>query len=378
MARAVVQLSPEQWLEQKNVSAFLEKIVVSLLETRPENIEQHVMNMLKAGSVPTKPVTKEAFPSYGGGSPVPITLQKHGAAMPTAEGRRQSAISPDVLRNRGVVRRQAISSRMTSSTDVKITFVPKDEETTAALEQSVKKVDLFSFLQEDQRKALVGAMFKREYNDTDTIIVEGDKPDNFYIIEKGKCKVRKIIGGENKEVATIEAGRYFGELALISGSTRAASVYADGPVVCWAIDQTTYLGLLKEHHNQKRQRYRQLLRSVSFLNALQDYELLLVTDALIPLFPEENSIIVKQGDSGDEFFIVLDGSCSVVKDGKEVGRLGNGSYFGELALLHNVPRAATITALKNCKLCKLDRKSFHRLLGPCSQIFQDNMKKYND
>jgi CRP-like cAMP-binding protein len=55
--------------------------------------------------------------------------------------------------------------------------------------------------------------------------------------------------------------------------------------------------------------------------------------------------MVRQGEmSGVDFFVILDGDASVVVDGKEVGQLGAGDHFGELALIANQVRAATITA----------------------------------
>jgi cAMP-dependent protein kinase regulator len=362
---------------------------MSLLEARPENIERHVINLLMMAPKQSMTGGTEAFPAYLGGSrdsPAGAGGKAIGQSLaPTSIGRRQSQISPDVLkRSAQGFRRQAISSKMNSSTDVQIKVIPKDEATFTALEATSRKVDLFHFLQDDQRRALINAMFRKEYADKETIIHEGDEADNFYIIESGRCKVFKKKGDRDVQVGTINAGQYFGELALINGGTRNASVIADGPkTVCWGLDQTSYLGLLKEHHGQKRQRYRTLLRNVPFLKALQDYEILLVADALQPVNPGDGEVIMKQGDSGDEFFIILEGECSVRKrsddsEEKEVGRLKAGAYFGELALLRNTPRAATVIAGPKCKLIKLDSKSFNRLLGPCNQIFQENMKHYGE
>lgn len=374
-------ISPEQYLASKNVKQIFNKWIVAILEARPDNVEQFIFKLIQNQPRPQENV--ESFPSYtnpqrGLNNPTnPMTN-----LAPKAAGRRQSAISPDVLRKCGMgIRRQAFSSKMTSNTEFQLKVIPKDEATTKSLEETIKKVDLFSFLQDEQRTALVKAMFKMEFKDKDEIIKEGDNPDNFYIIESGNCRILKNINGENKEVATTSAGRYFGELALISGSTRTATVVADGPVVCWAIDQTTYLGLLKEQHGLKRQRYQNLLRSVPLLKPLQDYEILLVADALQPVNPKEEEIIVKQGDAGDDFFIILEGECKVRKSEgngpeKEVGTLSSGKYFGELALMQNTTRAATVVAGPKTKLIKLDRKSFSRLLGPCNKIFADNIKTY--
>jgi cAMP-dependent protein kinase regulator len=391
-------MSPEEYLTAKNVKQFLTRIVVSLLELRPDNIERHVINLLNVSqpkAAPSEPFpafpTKapEAFPAFQGGKPaVPPDASTANSRLgalpgtPTATGRRQSAISPDVLRRAAAGgRRQVILGRPAPS-NAPVQVIPKDPETFAALEATVKKVDLFSFLQEDQRKMLVDAMFKKEYGDGAKIIQEGDQPDNFYILQSGRTRVLKKKAGVDEQVACLGPGAYFGELALISGSTRAASIIADGACVCWAIDQATYLGLLKEHHGRKRQRYRTLLRNVPFLKALQDYEILLVADALRPVNPDDGHVMMRQGDVGEDFFIILDGECIVLKKfpdedtEREVARLQPGAYFGEMALLTNMPRAATVVAGRNCKLISLDGKSFHRLLGPCSAVFQENMKKY--
>jgi cAMP-dependent protein kinase regulator len=390
MAQASRSLTAEQYLAEKHVKQFLSRIVLSLLEARPDNIERHVMNLLLT-SPPTPSSAQpkadaDLFPSYGSPAENPRAPGKVGAPgpAPATAGRRQSTISPAVLQRSMGNRRGPIFSKMTSNTEVQIKVIPKDPATFAALEAATRKVDLFSFLQDEQRTALVNAMFKKEYKNGDSIITEGDQPDNFYIIESGECKVKKKIGNEQREVAQLGAGQYFGELALISGSTRAASIIACSDlVVCWAIDQVSYLGLLKEQHGQKRQRYRTLLRNVPFLKVLQDYEILLVADALRPVTASAGTAIVKQGDSGEDFFILLEGECIVRKsvngaEDADVARLKPGAYFGEIALLQDCPRAATIVAASACKMISLDRKSFHRLLGPCSEIFKDNMKSYQN
>jgi cAMP-dependent protein kinase regulator len=225
-------------------------------------------------------------------------------------------------------------------------------------------------------------MFPMNFDDGQVIIRQGAQPDNFYILVSGQCRVLKRIRDQEAQVAVLSAGQYFGELALISGSTRAATVIAFGQVKTWAIDQTTYLGLLKEGHSQKRRRYRFLLRNVPFLKVLVDYEIELVCDALTPVNPKDGEVIIRQGQTGDEFFIILDGECAVSKEDpdshevQQLGKLTAGGYFGELALMNDRPRAATVTACEGCKLVKLDRSSFHRLLGPCNIFFTENAKHY--
>jgi len=76
-------------------------------------------------------------------------------------------------------------------------------------------------------------------------------------------------------------------------------------------------------------------------------------------------MIIWEGDAGDLFYVIERGQFEVIKDGKvTVAVLGEGKAFGELALLHDVPRAASIRALTNqCVLWSVDRMRFRELLA---------------
>jgi MFS family permease len=79
---------------------------------------------------------------------------------------------------------------------------------------------------------------------------------------------------------------------------------------------------------------------------------------LVPLRVDPGTVIVREGDAGDRFYIVADGSLEVSQYGREISALDAGGYFGEIALLRDVPRTATVTAKTNAVLYALDRDDF--------------------
>jgi CRP/FNR family transcriptional regulator, cyclic AMP receptor protein len=73
---------------------------------------------------------------------------------------------------------------------------------------------------------------------------------------------------------------------------------------------------------------------------------------------KEGQVLVKEGELGYEFFVLIEGRARVSRGGRKVGELGPGEFFGELALLERVPRNATITALTPGEAIVLTRDDF--------------------
>ena len=112
---------------------------------------------------------------------------------------------------------------------------------------------------------------------------------------------------------------------------------------------------------RKRKTYEELLSRVSILSNLDPWERLTVADALEAVSFSSGDVVVRQGEGGDDFFIIVEGEAVVTQyrqegeESQEVGHLGPEDYFGEIALMLDRPRAATVTAQSHLKCVKLDR-----------------------
>jgi CRP-like cAMP-binding protein len=76
---------------------------------------------------------------------------------------------------------------------------------------------------------------------------------------------------------------------------------------------------------------------------------------------EQEDVIIKQGDVGEDFYVIKTGLASVWIDGNKVAELKEQNYFGEAALLYNEPRTATIKAITHIDALKITRANFQRL-----------------
>ncbi|UJR24582.1 hypothetical protein I4U23_005957 [Adineta vaga] len=259
------------------------------------------------------------------------------------------------------------------------TVIPKDYSTMQALSKAIQTNLLFSHLDDNEKSDIFDAMQPFNYKADETIIQQGEEGDFFYIIDQGEVEVYV----NNKCVTAISDGGSFGELALIYGTPRAATIKAKTDCKLWAIDRKTYRRILMGSTIKKRKMYEEFLSKVKILQELDQWERLTVADALETVQFNDGDTIVVQGEKGNDFFIIAEGTAIVYQKPSddeaaiEVSKLGPSDYFGEIALLFDRPRAATVKAKGLLKCVKMDRHRFERVLGPISDILKRNVAQYN-
>lgn len=115
---------------------------------------------------------------------------------------------------------------------------------------------------------------------------------------------------------------------------------------------------------------------------MEPYERISLADAVMEEFFEPGQYIIKQGDAGDRFFFVLEGEAVATKrlePGKapvEVMNYKSGSYFGELALINEAPRAANVIAQTKVHAVSLDKETFKRVMGSAEELLHRNIEAY--
>ncbi|KAL7309198.1 hypothetical protein PS15m_011304 [Mucor circinelloides] len=256
--------------------------------------------------------------------------------------------------------------------------IAKPQQEVDMIADSLKCHFLYKTLEEDQRQDVIDCMEEKRFRQGDVVIEQGAVGDYFYIVSSGTldCFV------DGKLVTRYERGGNFGELALMYNAPRAATIKATSNVILWALDRVSFRSILMDHNSKKRTMHEEFLKGVPLFQSLELSEIHKIADALEPVSFHDNEIVLKQGDVGESFFLIERGNALFYKSDEHgrqqlVNEMKQGDYFGELALLTDKPRAATVVAKGDLKCVTLGKAAFTRLLGPVMDILKRNSVNYH-
>jgi len=237
----------ETYVQRHRIQQILKDCIVQLCVARPENpisfLREYFQKLERETSSGSKAVPLSPDDAEEVESPMPQHTQQ-------------------AVRRRGAISAEPITEEDASSYVKKV--VPKDYKTMASLSKAIAMNILFNHLDENERSDIFDAMFPVNAIQGEVIIQQGDEGDNFYIIDNGEVEV--YVNGE--KILNIGDGGSFGELALIYGTPRAATIKAATDVKLWGIDRDSYRRILMGSTIRKRKMYEEFLSKVPILENL--------------------------------------------------------------------------------------------------------------
>mmetsp|Transcript_51117 Transcript_51117/g.119714 ORF Transcript_51117/g.119714 Transcript_51117/m.119714 type:complete len:811 (-) Transcript_51117:95-2527(-) len=295
--------------------------------------------------------------------------------------------------------------------------------------QFLEKVPLFKKLPKDQLPLLADCVVQADFKAGTVIIKQGDPGAEFFVIQSGEASVSvSADGAPAKKVATLKAGDYFGEAALLRDEPRTATITADSALSAFKItrDKFKELGLNDKlqfanrkavgggggvkkletkspspKNDLERRLIGDALKKNENLNTMVTLDEARINQLVDVAWKETVSAgtqVIQEGDlDADYFYVVQEGSFDITVsdqgegeqaqsaekavtkgESKVVSVVASGGSFGELALLYLVPRAASVTAKEAAVLWVIDRIAFKNILMKVSDAKINEYATYLD
>eukprot|EP00825_Cyclidium_porcatum_P049133 TRINITY_DN841_c0_g2_i2.p1 TRINITY_DN841_c0_g2~~TRINITY_DN841_c0_g2_i2.p1 ORF type:complete len:375 (+),score=79.28 TRINITY_DN841_c0_g2_i2:148-1272(+) len=357
----------------KKVNPILEKLVVELVTKRPQQVVNFMITWLQnQGQQIEKSITsgKQEEQSDDSDDDAGEDLLDVEKLKTKAKQQMRTSVSSEAY------------GKFNKKQDFKPKIVPKSQEQMARIKTRLSQAFMFQSLDDQEQKIVIDAMEEKAFKAGDKVIVQGQDGDNLYVIDKGKLDCFKKFQKDAKDtfLKVYQEGDAFGELALLYNAPRAATIIAKENCVLFSLDRQTFNHIVKDAASKKREKYESFLSKVDLLHDMDAYERLQIADALKTQKYKKDDTIIREGESGDMFYILESGEAKATKQvGKEIKTVLQykaGDYFGEISLLKNCFRQANVIATTDCTVVYLDRMSFKRLIGPLDDILRRNFAKY--
>jgi CRP-like cAMP-binding protein len=248
---------------------------------------------------------------------------------------------------------------------------------------ALPRVPIFSDLSREAFLALTGAMGLRRAAEGEVVLREGEAGTSFYVVATGRLAVSKRNdAGEAVVLARLGEGDFFGEMALLSGAPRAATVVAEEPCELLEFRAEALLAVAAAHPQlaaSLRRFYRQrLLANAMAMSPIfrpldrGDRKLVMARFRARDVAAGEK--VIREGEPSDGLYVILDGVVEVVKRRGAaevvVNRLREGDLFGEMSCLRKAPATATVVVRRGGTLLRLPRTDFDELVVTHPQILE--------
>jgi len=300
-------------------------------------------------------------------------LQQANSLMSNGEDSLLSTIQDNFgIQNNNNNKKQGVSGQSLSvNNNILIPKHNKDFRSRTVIKEAIMENDFLKNLSSGQVRELVDSMSEKTVPKGCYVIREGENGSHLYVSGEGEYDVIK----DGKVLGRLGVGKAFGELAILYNCKRTASIKAVTDGKLWALDRSVFQKIMMSTGIQKTENQVNFLKIVPLLSTLPPSVLAKISDVLEVEIYNKGDYIVREGTSGDTFYIISDGSVKVTKKSEkdlkeeQIRTLTKGDYFGEQALLKTDLRTANVVAESDALEClTLDRESFLQLVGDLNEL----------
>lgn len=233
--------------------------------------------------------------------------------------------------------------------------------------QLFRAIPLFSRLGDEDLAAIASEAKIVNYNAGEVLVEEGSAGKTFYSVLHGVVEVSRGDPNVRAQVlARLGPGDCFGETAMLQDGVRTATVRATSPVEVIELPSDAFEKVVARVGGVD---FATVLKAAGAIGKSKLFKemsadrLSSLATKFVPRSVAAGTDVVRYGEQGTEFYLVAKGKVEVLSpEGKQLVTLGDGDHFGEIALLRNVPRTATVRTLVDTLLLVLSREVFLQAL----------------
>ena len=248
----------------------------------------------------------------------------------------------------------------------------------ALAERALAPTPLVSTLGRTPLRAFIGAMTVRAVPAGTVVIDVGQPAQALFWLARGRAEVSR----DGTVLGELVPGGFFGEIALLAGSTRSARVTTLSDA--WLLEIPT---AAVEEAASKEPRVAEVLaqhaRTRLLANLMRTSELFaaLSPDDRAELLPRFESVfipagetVIREGAENELLYVLVSGRCDIRTGGKTIAQLGPGSALGEMSLFSNQPATADVVAVEASTALRLSRREFQQIAAKYPEVLAEVYK----
>lgn len=286
--------------------------------------------------------------------------------------RRPSSIrDPTKKMKNPVIDERSIEENFKEAPNAIISSKPKDEKDIQLISNVLRKHYIFNSIDRESQMVIIKKVKCYEIGAKELIFEQGQPGVCFFIVSSGKLEVK---AGNEKSI--LGPGMSFGELALMDDRPRTATVRTIEACVLWGLDRKTFMRAVKKIRIHEYEDNKKLINSVSIFDILTSSQKESLLSACVTQKRSTGDVIVKETDSSDLFFIVKEGVAVCTTEKNESREIHKGDFFGEHALMYQVPRMHTVVAATEVRLISISKENLLEVLGNSLEhiLFRNSQK----